>query len=71
MNFYLQISTSLLNILAPDVSLKSNSSTKGGFVTVTEGSGVSFNCECDDVTPPGDQTVFTFNEERTIMSKVV
>ena len=56
--------------LAPAVALTTSSSTEGGIVTVTEGSAISFNCDYDDIIPSGIQSVFYFNGNETIKSKV-
>ena len=39
-------------------------------MSVAEGSGISFNCNYNDVTPSGDQSVFNFNGTEIIEKKV-
>ena len=55
---------------APKVNLTANSSIKGGLINVTEGSNLSFNCDYDDVTPSGNQTVFNFDGNEATKLKV-
>ena len=59
-----------VHALAPAVSLTTNSSRVEGIVNAIEESAISFNCDYDDVIPPGNQSLFNFNGNEIIKSKV-
>ena len=59
----------MLNNSAPVVTLNSTAIVEGNTVNVTEGSEAIFKCKYDDVTPPGNQSVFNFDGAQTNLSK--
>ena len=48
--------------------LTTKASTEEKLGNVTEGSGLSFNCGCDDVAPLENQIVFNFNRKEVIQA---
>ena len=57
-------------ILAPEVNLTTKASIEEKIVNVTKGTDISFNCEYENATPAGNQTIFNFNGKQTLKSKV-
>ena len=70
LSFDERTNTSVFCTAAPKVNLTANASIKGGLINVTEGSKLSFNCDYDDVTPSGNQTVFNLNGNEATKLKV-
>ena len=60
----------LFCVSAPAVNLTTDATKDEEIVNVAKGSRVSFYCDYENVTPPGNQSVFSFNGIETILTKV-